>query len=78
MDEDFYDELSGESVGESDEEDRPVYNGVIQPYMFEPTMAPEEAAAHETAAKNTRSELNGRGLADVSKWYVDRFTDVEI
>ena len=31
MDEDFYDELSGESVGDSDEEDKPVYNGVIQP-----------------------------------------------
>ena len=78
MDEDFYDEMSGESVEGSDEEDRSVYNGAIQPYMFEPTMTPEEAAAHETAAKNTQLEMNGRGHADVSKWYVERFTDVEI
>lgn len=42
MDEDFYD--SDASVEESDEDVRPVYNGAIQPYMFEPTMTPEEVA----------------------------------
>ena len=44
MDEDYYDEMNDESVDESDEEIRPPYNGTIQPYMFEPTMAPDEAA----------------------------------
>ena len=77
MDEDFYDESSGESV-EGDEKIRPVYNGAIQPHMFEPTMAPEEAAAQETAVKTTVSKMNERRHADVSKWYVGWFTDVEI
>jgi hypothetical protein len=42
-------ELSGESVEESDEEIGAAYNGVIQHYMFEPTMAHEEVVAHKTA-----------------------------
>ena len=78
MDEDYYDEMNDESVNESDEEIRPPYNGTKQPYMFEPTMAPEEAAAHEIVAKTALSEMNGRRLADVSKWYVCWFIDVEI
>ena len=46
---DVYNEWSGESVKESDEEIGAKYNGVIQPHRFEPTMAPEEVVAHETA-----------------------------
>jgi len=38
MDEDFYNEWSDVSVESEGEEVRPVYQGAIQPYMFEPTM----------------------------------------
>ena len=37
MDEDFYVEMNGKSVVESDEEIRPPYNVMIQLYMFERT-----------------------------------------
>ena len=67
-----YDEMNNESVNESDEEIRPPYNGTIQPYMFEPTMAPEEAAAHEIVAKTALSEMNEDGLQmSLNGMYVD-------
>ena len=69
MDEDFYD--SDLSAEDSDEDARPAYSGAIQPYMFEPMMTPEEASANETALKTVESEIGGRRLAEVSKWYGD-------
>ena len=69
MDEDFYDEMSDASVEASDEEVRPAYVGVIQPYMFEPTMTTGEAAAHETAVKKIKSVFDDRRLQNVSEWY---------
>ena len=69
MDEDFYNEASDTSVEENDEDVRPAYTGAFEPYMFEPTMAPEDAAIYESASKKAQSDSDGRRLADVSKWY---------
>jgi hypothetical protein len=42
-----YNSLSDQSV-ETDEEIRPVYRGLIQPYMFELTMTSNEAVESDT------------------------------
>ena len=43
MDKDFDEEISDSSVEASDEDVMPAYSGAIRPYMFEPTMTPDEA-----------------------------------
>lgn len=63
---------------ESDEEEgRPEYIGVIQPYMFEPIMSDTKAAAVETEQQQAQSYCDsGRHLADVSTWCTCRHCTV--
>lgn len=75
MDKDFDEEISDSSVEASDEDVMPAYSGAIRPYMFEPTMTPDEAAAHETSVMKVKSAFNERRLADISTWYGGWFTD---
>jgi hypothetical protein len=45
----------------------PAYSGAIQPYMFEPTMTPDAAAAH--VVMKVKSAFNDRRFIDISTWY---------
>ena len=59
-------------ASEESDADEPEYVGSIQPYMFEPTVTAEEAAARRAVKRKTDSETDGRHAADIQTWYVIR------